>query len=688
MGSSQTGRYQKSTTSFEVLPPSDPIPMNEVPATLLVSCRDALRGSGITGCSGKKDLTRVVRRLQGLSGTEDLSGCAKMSLQEGLDFCWSPWCGDMKFRFRATILRRFGFCHSDELEEVRVTTAQALAEWGEMGHGRRHSHGFRTYLDLAKWLGPSPRSECECLTEERLAQLVREAGDWTTNHFTVLKWTLVAVGRAEMVSALERSLHPSLTGRGSAQVWLCALSEWHATTLPKIVESYCHKHDRVVFERKRRTLESDGWRMCLHLRDAAQGLAPPNIENDPLRWFVETCDPDLVKRALLRILRQLTVRNDLVRSEAELHHASGQSIRYLSLMKSGLSTVRPDLDLSSITCRKLLREIPNQRVPIDSTTRRTLTLEAAGRLVQAARGSQDARATLVLVLLSEIGLRRSALCHLKYNNLLDRTHTPLCTGRALEKGRKWRCFVTSTRLKQAIKSYAETVRDVADAHSDGDFFLLNPKRPEKPLDESALCRLLRAYVDKAGITDIHVYPHMFRHSIVGWLVDAGNSMELASKYMGHANVQTTAQHYWVPNANELFSKINNPFTGEMQQQQREARQSEQELELLQGKLDGALHIIAQMDAVVRTAVASNLTAAQVQEAMARIPNRDAILRTILESTSASLTAASVPAPLATCEGIAEEDDDMSGEGDDLSDDPLVSDASTHGSVRAKRARAT
>ena len=93
----------------------------------------------------------------------------------------------------------------------------------------------------------------------------------------------------------------------------------------------------------------------------------------------------------------------------------------------------------------------------------------------------------------------------------------------------------------------------------------------------------------------------------------------------------------MPNTTELSSKINNPFNGEMQQQQREARQAEQELELLQGKLDAALHIIAQMDAVVRTAVAGNLTAPQVQEAMARIPNRDAILRTILESTSASLT---------------------------------------------------
>ena len=336
-------------------------------------------------------------------------------------------------------------------------------------------------------------------------------------------------------------------------------------------------------------------------------------------------------------------------------------------MKYGLSGAVPGLDLSAVSSKEILRQIPNQRIPADGTARRTLTLEEAERLIQAARASNDSRATLLLILLSEIGLRKSALCHLKYNNLLDTTHTPLCTGRAFEKGRKWRYFVTSTRLKQALKSYAETLRDIADAHDDGDFFLfLCPNHSERPLGLNTLDRILRVYAKQAGITDVHVHVHMFRHSIVGWLVDAGNSLELASKYMGHSNVSTTAQHYWVPTTTELFSKVNNPFTGEVQQKQREARQAEQELELLQSKLDGALHIISQMDAVVRTAVASNLTAPQVQEAMARIPNRDAILRTILESTSASLTAASVPAALASLEELAEEDDDVvSQEGEDL-----------------------
>ena len=50
-------------------------------------------------------------------------------------------------------------------------------------------------------------------------------------------------------------------------------------------------------------------------------------------------------------------------------------------------------------------------------------------------------------------------------------------------------------------------------------------------------------LEDAGIKDINVHPHAFRHTIVGALIDAGNSMDVVSKYMGHANVSTAADNY-------------------------------------------------------------------------------------------------------------------------------------------------
>ena len=601
------------------------------------------------------NLDILVRRLQEASNSPDLSGCATMSLQSGYVFCMMPWQGLMKARVRATILRRFGFCHSDELEPLVATSTQTRAEFDgldlNINFKRRR---FTCFLDLVKWVGKSPSDECRHLTDSQLTELIHGVPSWNGNHFTILKAILASIGRDKVADALERTLHPDLTGT-STQTWLCAQSAWHGANLPKIVQSCCSHHN-AAFGINLRSFETNVWRWCLNLRAVAEELAPPNADIEPLRWFVETCDADLVQRALTIQLRNFNAQNERVHTTTNRHHAQTKCDLYRRLMIHGLHALRPGLDLGSICTSKILRVISNQRVPADDTIRRTLTLEEAERLVQAARDSNDARATLLFVLLSEIGLRKSALCHLKYNNLLDRTHTPLCTCRAWEKGRKYRFFVTSTRLKQAIKSYAETFRYYADAHPDGDFYMFSPHRPQAPLSASTLSRIISKFVNIVGITDVHVHTHMFRHSIVGWLIDAGNSMELASKYMGHANVTTTSQHYWVPNTTELFSKLNNPFTGEMQQQQREARQAEQELELLQRKLDGALHIIAQMDAVVRTAAAGNLTASQTQEAIARIPNRDAILRTILESTSASLTAASIPALHEPPETIAEDEE--------------------------------
>ena len=162
-------------------------------------------------------------------------------------------------------------------------------------------------------------------------------------------------------------------------------------------------------------------------------------------------------------------------------------------------------------------------------------------------------------LLREIGLRASALCHLKYGMLIDETHTPRHVCRVPEKGRTWRSFVTSLPLKQAIKRYAEELRDSSLA--DKDMYFLNPTHPDRPLCDGLVRRGLRQIAQAAGVTEVVVHPHAFRHTIVGQLVDAGNPMELVSKYMGHKQVSTTAVNYWVPTIVELQAQMNNPFTG-------------------------------------------------------------------------------------------------------------------------------
>ena len=49
-----------------------------------------------------------------------------------------------------------------------------------------------------------------------------------------------------------------------------------------------------------------------------------------------------------------------------------------------------------------------------------------------------------------------------------------------------------------------------------------------------------------------MHPHIVRHSIVGWLVEAVNSLEITSKYTGHPNV---GSHVAMSNIRRRFAVL-------------------------------------------------------------------------------------------------------------------------------------
>lgn len=151
--------------------------------------------------------------------------------------------------------------------------------------------------------------------------------------------------------------------RTSPQTRLCAQSAWHEVNMPKIVQSCC-SHHKAAFGINLRTFEKNVWRWCPNLRAVAEELAPPNTDIEPLRWFLETCDADLVQRALTIQLRKFSVQNERVHTTTDRHHAQPRCNLYRSHMIHGLHALRPSLDLGSILTSKILRGISNQRVPV------------------------------------------------------------------------------------------------------------------------------------------------------------------------------------------------------------------------------------------------------------------------------------------------------------------------------------
>jgi integrase len=288
---------------------------------------------------------------------------------------------------------------------------------------------------------------------------------------------------------------------------------------------------------------------------------------------------------------------------------------------------------------RILNLIRNKRIQRDEQPRRTFTdeeVESMFAVVNCKKG------TLILTILYEIGLRASAIEHLKYYMLLTTDHTPRHVCSVPEKGGKRREFVTSRALKAAIKAYADELRADDPGDIDRACYLLSSRNPGLPCTEGSVYSMVNTWAKKAGVVDFVVHPHAFRHTIVGKLMDAGNTLELVSKFMGHSNVNVTANSYWVPTMMELHNKMNNPFTGTYQAKVQSDTDAVSELEVTKYKLTQSLEIIKRFDTIINR---HGATAIQL-DIMKEIPNMAQLMLLLDDSSSGS----SLTGSTMTCTG--------------------------------------
>ena len=211
-------------------------------------------------------------------------------------------------------------------------------------------------------------------------------------------------------------------------------------------------------------------------------------------------------------------------------------------------------DLPTLSKMKLLQFVKNNSVCADPTKRRTFTTDEIENMMKVVK---DPSEDVLLTILTEIALRHGALANLKYIHLLDDNLMPRLECKVLEKGNIYRAFVPSNNLRIKIKRLAEFFRN---HHIDENimncyvFNFANPSKPSKTIWET-VHRIAR----DAGVTDVNVHPHAFRHTLVSRLVSAGNSMDIISKFIGHSDVKTTSFFYWIPTATDLEKDLINPF---------------------------------------------------------------------------------------------------------------------------------
>lgn len=310
-----------------------------------------------------------------------------------------------------------------------------------------------------------------------------------------------------------------------------------------------------------------------------------------LETFMRTASVEEWTKTICQMANVRSVRNDYVKSAHNSHSARSYVKWILHFIKGSLAP-RISANCASLNLTTLLRKIPNRRVAANPSQRRAYSLEELERMRENTKGPAE---DVMLTILIEIGLRNSALRHLKYATLLDEQHMPRKYINVREKGNKIRACQVSPNLATKIEVLSNYWRtrpggcEGSDYGAGGsgsslsDVYILNLRHPRRPLSETTVRDKLKRIAKTAHITDVRVHAHAFRHTLIQRLVFVGNSIEIVSKYMGHANTHTTSYFYFVPTPAEIGAVLKNPFLPEFHEKQQKLQQTddrEQELNLL------------------------------------------------------------------------------------------------------------
>jgi hypothetical protein len=234
--------------------------------------------------------------------------------------------------------------------------------------------------------------------------------------------------------------------------------------------------------------------------------------------------------------------------------------------------------------------------------------------------------------------------------LLTEEHIPRLACRIPEKAKTFREFMTTPRIQAAIKVRSDTLRGLGISVTSTSY-IFGTDDLSKPYPTRKIQEGIRDLAKRAGVGDISVHPHLFRHTIVERLVEAGNSMETVSKYMGHRQVQTTNAYYFITPISELQNLMNNPFTGSFQRKAQP--ESESELESLNDRLEIAARYICDQRSLLQVAAAQGLSAAEaLLMADAKLPDTLDFVRAILDVASTSRAPTTVAPRQAPAEALA------------------------------------
>ena len=271
---------------------------------------------------------------------------------------------------------------------------------------------------------------------------------------------------------------------------------------------------------------------------------------DPVLQFMTLATSQDFEDVLVAYGSTAAANNKIVRSSRAEHQATLKVARMLCMLRIRCRKhIKDSAGLAHIKVSQILAQIPDHRVRASQLVRRTYTDEEMDRMEAVVKGDVSAR--LMLAIFRRVGLRRGAVAHLRFVQLFDEKDLPRRVCRVMEKGNKVREFVVPPAVKEAAIAYAKEARQWQPELNPEKFYIFGE-------DNTRPSGRINTEIKRIGeAADVHarMYPHAFRHTIVGQLVDGGHSMEDIAAWLGHSDSRTTARHYYVPTVMALHDKL-------------------------------------------------------------------------------------------------------------------------------------
>lgn len=148
----------------------------------------------------------------------------------------------------------------------------------------------------------------------------------------------------------------------------------------------------------------------------------------------------------------------------------------------------------------------------------------------------------VIELLFATGMRISELCSLSPVNVNLINRTVLIYG----KGSKERIIqIGNEDVYQILCKYVQEYQH--EIERTGHFFI---NHLGEPLSDQSVRRMIRKYSDAAAI-NLHITPHMFRHTFATALLDADVDIRYIQEMLGHSSINITEIYTHVTTAKQM-----------------------------------------------------------------------------------------------------------------------------------------